>query len=58
MNVSAPGVAAFGSAAIASPPVNDANPVKRDDQSAPSPAQQIIEAAKPDKTGQFVDKMV
>ena len=57
MNVSAPGVATFGSAAIASPPVNDAN-AKRDDQPVPSPAQQIIDAGKSAGTGQFVDKKV
>ena len=57
MNVTNTSVATFGSAAIASPPT-DAN-VKRDDQPAqPSPAQQIIEASKPEGTGQFVDKKV
>jgi hypothetical protein len=58
MNVSNAGVTTFGSAAIASPPANDTNAVKRDDASAPSPAQQIIEAAKEPGTGQFVDKKV
>ena len=58
MNVSSIGIAAYGSAAIASPPADNAN-VKRDDQSAdPSPAQQIVEAAKSADTGQLVDKTV
>jgi hypothetical protein len=55
MNVSS-SVATFGSAAIATPPTNDAN-VKRDDKPADdSAAQQIIEASKPAGTGQVVDK--
>ena len=58
MNVPSIGVAAYGSAAIASPPADSAN-ARRDDQSAdPSPAQQIIEAAKSAGTGQLVDKTV
>jgi|GEM_PF-4513523 len=57
MNVSS-SVATFGSAAIATPPTNDAN-VKRDDKVADeSAAQQIIEAAKAPGTGQVVDKKV
>lgn len=56
MNVSSIGVAAYGSAAIASPPADSAN-TRRDDQSAaPSPTQQIMEAAKSAGTGQVVDK--
>ena len=55
MNVSN-SVAAFGSAAIATPPTNDAN-AKRDDKPAEdSAAQQPIEAAKAPETGQLVDK--
>ncbi|MEA2879032.1 MAG: hypothetical protein QOF14_4228 [Hyphomicrobiales bacterium] len=51
-------VATFGSAAIATPPTNDAN-AKRDDKPADeSAAQQIIEASKPAGTGQIVDKTV
>ena len=57
MNVSSIGVAAYGSAAIASPPADNAS-VKRDQSSDPSPAQQIIEAAKSADTGQLVDKKV
>jgi len=54
MSVSA--IATFGSAAIASPPLNDAN-VKRDDKPAEdSPAPQAVEAAKAPGTGQIVDK--
>jgi len=56
MTVTNTSVATFGSAAIASPPANDAA-VKRDDQPAPS-AVQRVEAAKPAGTGQFVDKTV
>jgi hypothetical protein len=55
MSVSGIGVATFGSAAIASPPANDAN-AKREDKPAEAPADQIIEAAKPAGTGQLVDK--
>lgn len=58
MNVSAPPVATFGSAAIASPPVNNANSVKRDDQAVAAPAQQVIEVQKPEGVGQLVDKTV
>jgi hypothetical protein len=51
-------VATFGSAAIATPPANDAN-VKRDDKPAEeSAAQQPIEAAKAPGTGLIVDKKV
>jgi hypothetical protein len=58
MSISGIGIAAFGSAAIASPPVNDAN-VKYDDKPAESsPAQQIIEASRAPGTGQVVDKKV
>ena len=58
MSISGIGIATFGSAAIATPPANDAN-VKRDDKPAEhSPAQQIIEAAKSPGTGQVVDKKV
>ena len=57
MNVSN-SVATFGSAAIATPPTNDAN-VKRDDRpSDDSAAQQVTEAARAPGTGQFVDKKV
>ena len=57
MNVSS-SVATFGSAAIATPPVNDAN-AKRDDKPADdSAAQQLIEAARAPGTGQFIDKKV
>jgi hypothetical protein len=55
MSVSGIGLATFGSAAIASPPANDAN-VKRDDKPAEMPADQIIEAAKPAGVGELVDK--
>ena len=58
MGVSSIGIAAFGSAAIATPPANDGN-VKRDDKPAESsPAQQIIEASRAPGTGQVVDKTV
>ena len=58
MNVSSVSVAAYGSAAIASAPANDAS-VKRDDgPTESSPAQQIIDAAKSMGTGQVVDKKV
>jgi len=58
MSISSIGIAAFGSAAIATQPANDQG-VKRDDRAAePSPAQEIIEAAKSANTGQFVDKTV
>jgi hypothetical protein len=58
MSISGIGIAVFGSAAIASPPVNDAN-VKYDDKPAESsPAQQIIEASRAPGTGQVVDKKV
>ncbi len=54
MNVSTTGIAAYGSAAIASPPANGAN-TQRDDRQA---ERQAVEAAKPAGTGQFVDKKV
>lgn len=54
--MSVSGIATFGSAAIASSPVSDANP-KRDDKPAEA-ADQIVEAAKPAGTGQVVDKTV
>ena len=58
MSITSIGIATFGSAAIATPPANDQG-VKRDDRAAePSPAQEIIEAAKSANTGQFVDKKV
>jgi hypothetical protein len=53
MNVSNVGIATYGNAAIASPPVNDANPKPADPSTA-----QVVEAAKPANTGQFVDKKV
>jgi len=57
MGVSSIGIATFGSAAIATPPANDA--VKRDDRPAESSqAQQIIEASRAPGTGQVVDKTV
>jgi len=57
MNVSS-SVATFGSAAIATPPANDAN-VKRDDSPTDPPVQpQLIEATKSPGTGQVVDKKV
>ena len=58
MSISSIGIATFGSAAIATPLASDQS-VKRDDRAAdPSPAQEIIEAAKSANTGQFVDKTV
>jgi hypothetical protein len=57
MNVSS-NVATFGSAAIATPPTNDAN-VKREDTPADdSAAQQVIEVSKAPGTGQVIDKTV
>lgn len=53
MNVSRVGIAAYGSAAIATPPAESANMRPEDLQRA-----QIVEAAKPPNTGQFVDKKV
>lgn len=53
MNVTNVGIATYGNAAIASPPVNDANAKPTE----PSPAQ-AVEAAKPANTGQLVDKKV
>jgi hypothetical protein len=52
MNVSS--VTTFGSAAIASPPANDAANAKPEDKPA-TPAEQIIEAAKQPGTGQQLD---
>ena len=52
MNVSSIGIATYGNAAIASPPVNDPNARPAE----PSP--QSVEAAKPANTGQLVDKTV
>ena len=49
MNVSS--VTAFGSAAIASPPANDANPAKPDDKPEAPP----VEAAKPPGVGEQLD---
>ena len=46
-------IATFGSAAIATPPANDANTVRRDDRPETSPP---VEAAKVPGTGEFVDK--
>jgi hypothetical protein len=54
-------ITTYGSAAIASPPAsttNTSNPKPDDKPEAPSPAQQIIEAAKEPGTGQLVDKTV
>jgi hypothetical protein len=54
-------ITTYGSAAIASPPpANNAAAPKPDDnaEAPPSPAQQIIEAAKEPGTGLFVDKKV
>jgi hypothetical protein len=54
-------ITTYGSAAIASPPpANNAAAPRPDDrpEAPPSPAQQIIEAAKAPGTGQFVDKKV
>jgi len=53
MNVSSIGVPAYGNAAIASPPANDANPKPAEPSST-----QAVEAAKPANTGQLVDKKV
>lgn len=47
MSVSSVGIATFGSAAIATPPVNDANNVKRDDNSDQPPPPPSNSAAKP-----------
>jgi hypothetical protein len=52
MNVSS--VTTFGSAAIASPPANDANPAKADDKPEAPPAPPV-EAAKPPGVGQQLD---
>ena len=52
MNVSS--VTTFGSAAIASPPANDAN-AKPDDKPNAPPAQQMVEAAKQPGTGEHLD---
>ena len=49
-------IATFGSAAIASPPANDAN-VKRDDKPADAP-RSSHRSGKAPGTGQFVDKKV
>jgi hypothetical protein len=54
MNVSSIGVAAYGNAAIASPPASEANTKPAE----PSPAQQIIDAAKSMGAGQLLDKKV
>ena len=52
MSVSSIGIATYGNAAIASPPVvNDPN--AKPAESSPG---QAVEAAKPANTGQFVDK--
>ena len=58
MNVSSIGIAAFGSAAIATPPTNDAVAnAKSDDKPAEAPsAQQVTQAAKTAGAGQLVDK--
>lgn len=56
MNVSSVSVATFGSAAIATPPANDANPKPDGKPAEPSPAQQLIDASKAAGTGQLVDK--
>jgi hypothetical protein len=53
MNVSS--VTTFGSAAIASPPANEAANAKPENQPEASPAQQTVEAAKEPGTGQHVD---
>ena len=58
MGASSIGIATFGSAAIATPPANDANVQCGDKPAKPSPAQQIIEASRAPGTGQFVDKKV
>ena len=48
-------IAAFGSAAIASP-TNDANSVKREDKPAETPPGQHVEAIKAPGTGLVVDR--
>jgi hypothetical protein len=48
-------IATFGSAAIATPPTNDAN-VRHDDNKPADPSPPPVEAAKAPGTGQFVDK--
>ena len=53
MNVQNIGIVAYGSAAIATQPASDANPKQSD-----PPRPQVVEAAKPANTGQFVDKKV
>jgi hypothetical protein len=58
MGASSIGIATFGSAAIATPPANDANVQRGDKPAKPSPAQQIIEASRAPGTGQVVDKKV
>jgi hypothetical protein len=47
-------IATFGSAAIATPPTNDAN-VRHDDKPAASSPSPVVAATAPG-TGQFVDK--
>jgi hypothetical protein len=47
-------VAVFGSAAIATPPTNDAPSVKSDNK--PADSQQVVAAAKPAGTGELVDR--
>jgi hypothetical protein len=53
MNVTSVGIAAYGNAAIASPPVNDPNA-----KPAEPSAALAVEAAKSANTGQLVDKKV
>jgi hypothetical protein len=48
-------IAAFGSAAIASPS-SDANSVKREEKPAETPPGQHVEASKAPGTGQVVDR--
>jgi hypothetical protein len=50
-------IAAFGSAAIATP-TSDANSVKREETPAETPPGQHVEAAKAPGTGQVVDRTV
>ena len=47
-------ITTFGSAAIATPPANDAANLNRDEKQPEIPAPQV-EAAKPPGTGQLVD---
>ena len=57
MSVSSIAIAAFGSAGIATPPVNDGANAKPDDKPTDaSSAEQVAQAAKPAGTGQLVDK--